>query len=58
MMRRVWAGWLRQAGHQVADPDAGGPAVEISSLFAEGREELKAKLPPDWRPTDPVVLDE
>jgi len=56
MMQRMWAGWLGEAGFDLPGPDAGGPAIEVSPLFAEGPEELKAKLPPDWQPGDPVVL--
>lgn len=57
-MQRLWADWLARAGRDLRRPD-GLPdrPLEISPLFADGPETLKDRLPPDWQPGDPVVLE-
>jgi UDP-N-acetylglucosamine/UDP-N-acetylgalactosamine diphosphorylase len=44
--------WLRQAGAEVADK----VAVEISPLFALDVEELRTKIPPGMRTTEPTYF--
>jgi len=59
MMQQMWADWLCEAG--IAVRDGRGRLkhpIEVSPLFARGPEELKAKLPGDWRVSGPVVLGE
>ena len=56
MMRAEWIRWLAEAGVDVAAFDDPATLIEIDPLFADSAEELKAKLPPDWKPQAPVTL--
>jgi UDP-N-acetylglucosamine/UDP-N-acetylgalactosamine diphosphorylase len=57
-MQRLWAKWLAGADHDLRKHD-GSPdrKIEISPLFADSPEELQEKLPADWEPSNPVVLE-
>ena len=52
-----WTGWLKEAGVDSSGLEDPAAQLEISPLFATSAGELKAKLPPQWRPIPPVALD-
>ena len=56
-MRTMWTGWLKEAGVDTSGLEDPAAQLEIAPLFATNAQELKAKLPPQWRPIPPVVLD-
>ncbi len=57
-LQGMWCHWLEGAGVDIPRHDDGVPAgtIEISPLFADSAEELKAKLPSSWRFSDGAML--
>lgn len=57
-LHNVWVKWLREAGVGVEELADSVSTVEISPLYATSAEELKDRLPAEFHPEPPVVLEE
>ena len=57
-LQRMWGRWLIETGIDVPLDKDGLPCglIEISPMFADSADELKAKLPSGWKFRDGVIL--